>query len=147
MPGLPPIFRHCPSCGRRFEIRLVGKEEVAATESVATTRKERPFIYYAGRNKYSVRVHLDSTRGPVTADVPTLDEDDIVRYEYRCVHCGHEWTEDKAKHFEGRVAEDDTQGTDPWAFSGGLAPSAGPASFERAPPPRGLKPAALATDS
>ena len=86
------FFRHCPSCGRRFEIRLVSKQ-VVPTES-----EEWKTAHYAvaGAEWKESVVALDP-EGPVAAEVPEFQETQKVRYGYRCKHCGHEWSEDAAQ--------------------------------------------------
>lgn len=84
------FFRHCPSCGRRFEIRLVGKKETedTVTQSEATLR------------------HSGGSVSPAYADTPfhTLEEKvaltiEVMKftYTYKCKHCGHMWTELRSK--------------------------------------------------
>jgi DNA-directed RNA polymerase subunit RPC12/RpoP len=84
------FFRHCPSCGRRFEIRLGGKNlikedrktaRVAPSKSIEWSELIEPLTVRAGK--------------PITVDV------DSFRYAYRCKHCGHEWSEvHKQEHAE-----------------------------------------------
>jgi hypothetical protein len=79
------FFRHCPSCGRRFHVRLVGKSKVDEKEmrEELTPSEEQ----------------VDSNLIP-SADFTILKEGTSVvidvedfRYSYRCGHCGHQWTE------------------------------------------------------
>jgi len=77
------FFRRCPSCGRRFEIRVVSKKLVGS-EQVESTVKQ----YTAG--SVSDPLVLES-------DVPIVVEVDDFRYTYRCKHCGHQWSEERFK--------------------------------------------------
>ena len=80
MSGVRTFFRHCPSCGRRFEVRLVRNESVSKTDTVETRdRAAGPYI-----NPDPVLMTDD---GPVVVDIEEF------QYTYRCKHCGHEWTE------------------------------------------------------
>jgi hypothetical protein len=78
------FFRHCPACGRRFEIRLVGKE-------VIDERKTEEDIQHGiaagtgGMGGLSIIAVEESV--PVTIDAKDF------RYSYRCKHCGHTWNE------------------------------------------------------
>jgi uncharacterized Zn finger protein len=78
------FFRYCPSCGRRFEIRVVGKrfvdeKEVQKTEMMNELRPQL-VLGYPGSTE------LDADH-PVTVDIEEF------RYTYKCKHCGHMWSE------------------------------------------------------
>ena len=102
MPEIRTIFRHCPSCGRRFEIRLVSKEQVDEDEHVedVTRLAVRPVMMARGVVIQPLVVHEGS---PVTVDVETF------QYTYRCKHCGHQWSEVHSKSEEA---------TDPGQYTG-----------------------------
>lgn len=76
------LFRTCPSCSRRFEIRLIEKKLVgteAIQENLPIDRN-----YFSGwPGSY---LELGETE-PVTVEV------DKFLYTYKCKHCGHEWME------------------------------------------------------
>jgi DNA-directed RNA polymerase subunit M/transcription elongation factor TFIIS len=95
------FFRFCPSCGRRFHIRLVSKKLVS-------DRKE---TYMEKRAAKSAAIATQLGRQPgivgtsplyLEEDVPvTIDVEDF-QYSYKCRHCGHEWTESRTEtHREG----------------------------------------------
>jgi hypothetical protein len=79
------FFRHCPACGRRFEIRVVRKEP----EKNGSYESEMP------------RLVADAAEGgPLTplvlsqeANKPVIVEEKKLGYTYVCKHCGHQWTE------------------------------------------------------
>jgi DNA-directed RNA polymerase subunit RPC12/RpoP len=84
------FFRHCPSCGRRFEIRLLNKklmkeERVTTmlTPSESNTRSE----LMAGPATGTTAPLIVGVGFPVTIDV------DSFQYSYKCKHCGHQWAE------------------------------------------------------
>jgi len=79
MPEAKIFFRHCPSCGRRFEIRLVSKKLVEEEE---------------------VFVSPSSPLAPLILDegMPRIVDTEEFQYAYRCKHCGHEWSEVRVKH-------------------------------------------------
>lgn len=78
------IFRHCPQCGRRFEIRLVGRE-------LAGERQETEDVPHATMQGVAGMGGLGAV--VVRDDVPiSIDVRDF-RYTYRCKHCGHTWAE------------------------------------------------------
>ncbi len=82
------FFRHCPACGRRFHIRLVGKQLV--DEKKETGETNQPTVI--GR---SWAPGVSGMMGPVIIEtnVPiTIDVRDF-QYSYICKHCGHEWSE------------------------------------------------------
>jgi len=81
------FFRHCPSCGRRFHIRLENKRLV---------KLEREQEEISGRgmpaSSLSSPMPLVVEEGvPITVDIEEF------QYTYKCKHCGHEWSE---KHIE-----------------------------------------------
>jgi len=77
------FFRRCPSCGRRFEIRLVSKKLAGREEVESHVEQFTPASVVAP-------VVLES-------NVPVLVEVDDFSYTYRCKHCGHQWSEDRFK--------------------------------------------------
>ena len=77
------FFRHCPSCGRRFEIRLVNKKLVDHEEVESNREQYTPA-------SFSAPFVLES-------DVPMVAEVDDFSYVYKCRHCGHQWSEDRFK--------------------------------------------------
>jgi len=76
------FFRHCPACGRRFEIRLIKKKLVDRQEVESDAEEYTP-----------------ATPGPMVleSEVPLVVEVDDFSYTYRCKHCGHQWSEE---HFD-----------------------------------------------
>jgi hypothetical protein len=83
------FFRHCPSCGRRFEIHLVGKklEDEKTTE---TTIMPTPAVLSAGLRPWSYNILMESAE-PTRIDIKDFD------YTYKCGHCGHIWHELKTE--------------------------------------------------
>jgi len=85
------FFRHCPACGRRFHIKLVGEKLVDRREiteeirqPVVTPRAASSSYSYGGFPMPPLEVEEDV---PVTVDVKDF------QYTYRCKHCGHVWSE------------------------------------------------------
>jgi DNA-directed RNA polymerase subunit RPC12/RpoP len=81
MSGIRTFFRHCPSCGRRFEIRLVKKEQVDSEAITEGLKRSSP----------STSIGLSSI--PLSQDAPSIVDIEDFQYTYRCKHCGHEWSE------------------------------------------------------
>jgi hypothetical protein len=81
MSGVRAFFRHCPECGRRFEIRLVGKKKI---EEHSEGFREKLGKRMVNLNR---RLLLLEEAKPTIADVEVFD------YSYRCRHCGHQWIE------------------------------------------------------
>ena len=88
MSGVKMFFRHCPSCGRRFELRLVSKEEIGSEEE-SLTAKERAIA----QSERKETVQMLDPENPVTLSIPEIQEVKEFRYNYRCKHCDHEWSE------------------------------------------------------
>jgi uncharacterized Zn finger protein len=82
MSGVRTFFRHCPSCGRRFEIRLVSKKSL---ESESLTETE-PKGDLSAPSLLARPVTL-------TEEAPVIVDIDEFQYTYECKHCGHEWSE------------------------------------------------------
>jgi DNA-directed RNA polymerase subunit M/transcription elongation factor TFIIS len=82
------FFRHCPACGRRFEIRVVKKD----TLKDDLHGSEIPRSDNATMEVESlVPVLLGESNEPVTV------EEKEFSYSYICKHCGHQWTETREK--------------------------------------------------
>ena len=83
------FLRHCPSCGRRFEIRLVKKELVDSQEM--SEKLERPESPIIARSMTPI-----NPAGPaptvLSNEVPSIVDIEDFQYTYRCEHCGHEWS-------------------------------------------------------
>jgi len=85
MSEIKTFFRTCPSCGRRFEIRLIGKSLVG-TQRI---KEEMPID-----SDYTV---WPDYYLPVGLTEPAVIDVEEFQYAYKCKHCGHEWVE---KHEE-----------------------------------------------
>ena len=101
------FFRHCPSCGRQFEIRLIAKTEVAEGSELERTKQPLSSLklaaYPPSRSILAIQLQ---TGGPATVEVPSINETKEFRYAYRCKHCGHEWFEDEVQTTERKPASD-----------------------------------------
>ncbi len=89
MSELETFFRRCPNCGKRFEIRLVGKKLVDAQ----TIKETRPVTsdYFGGYG--GSFLELGETE-------PTIIAVEEFQYAYKCKHCGHQWVEIKEQDFK-----------------------------------------------
>ncbi|HZW84773.1 MAG TPA: hypothetical protein VFE91_02580 [Nitrososphaerales archaeon] len=90
MSSIKTFFRHCPGCGRRFEIHLVGKQTVGEEEEEALnpgTPGAEALVQGAGASQPGNFVHLSMGSQPAVVDRKEF------RYAYKCSHCGHTWTE------------------------------------------------------
>jgi predicted RNA-binding Zn-ribbon protein involved in translation (DUF1610 family) len=84
MSSLRTFFRHCPNCGRRFEIRLVSKKLEGS--QVVGSGEPTLRVGLVGRDAGAVPLVL-------TENVPAITDVEEFQYTYRCKHCGHEWAE------------------------------------------------------
>ncbi|MGD0146905.1 MAG: hypothetical protein ABSB53_08685 [Nitrososphaerales archaeon] len=80
------FFRHCPSCSRRFEIRLVGKKSVGSKSFADKENHLQVAPPYGARRSPPLTAVLEEGK-PFVVDVEKF------QYRYRCKHCGHEWSE------------------------------------------------------
>ncbi len=84
MSEVKTFFRFCPSCGRRFHIRLVSKKLIGDRKE--TTEVKEPLIpLHYGRYQTNP-VFLEQ-------DVPIIVDVQEFQYSYQCIHCGHVWSE------------------------------------------------------
>jgi transcription elongation factor Elf1 len=84
MSEIKAFFRHCPACGRRFEIRVVRK----ATQKDDSYSSEVPRSDTATREARALMpLLLSESNEPVTI------EEEEFSYKYVCKHCGQSWTE------------------------------------------------------
>ena len=95
MSEIREFFRYCPSCGKRFHIKLVGKKLVDdkketenKTESMVTPRAGGGWFGIGSVGGYGMPLVVEETV-PVTVDVEKFE------YSYKCKHCGHVWAETK----------------------------------------------------
>jgi DNA-directed RNA polymerase subunit M/transcription elongation factor TFIIS len=88
------FFRFCPECNRRFHIKLENKKRVnLERETVRTTRVARMGASNmpAGRSGYSAGPSQQMTM--VYEGEPIIIDIEEFQYNYKCKHCGHEWSE------------------------------------------------------
>lgn len=98
MSEVETFFRFCPSCGRRFHIKLVSKKLV-------DDRKEVEEIKQAMMNPVPMgyaRSSMPMTPLIVEENIPITIEIEDFQYSYKCKHCGHEWTESHVEEHKTR---------------------------------------------
>lgn len=91
------FFQRCPSCRRRFHVKLVNKQQ---RMRLGTEMAKTPATLYrhgGPKNLYSL---LPIEGEPVSINI------DQFQYTYHCSQCGHEWTE---KHVEKHVDKISTE--------------------------------------
>jgi hypothetical protein len=91
------FFRHCPACGRRFSIRLVGKVKVGEVDT--ENRSTPPTFSGQGLANASFGPALLPGGQAVLKEsvVPVVIRAVDFRFTYRCGHCGHTWQELKTE--------------------------------------------------
>lgn len=82
MPDVRTFFRHCPSCGRRFEIRLVSKKPV----DEGSFEENIEHVEAPGYGLKTIPLGVEE-------NAPTVVDVEDFQYTYRCRHCGHVWSE------------------------------------------------------
>lgn len=75
------FFRSCPGCKRRFHVKLESKKLI---------HLERHEVERARTSRRGGTAHLGGG-GPIILEVEEF------QYNYKCKHCGHEWSD---KHIE-----------------------------------------------
>ena len=89
------FFRHCPGCGRRFEIRLVGRKLVEIKEETADLVP--PVSSFEGSAAYTQPYVVRQPAGHVILRDASPMTIDVAQFSctYKCARCGHEWTEER----------------------------------------------------
>ena len=82
------FFRRCPICGRRFEIRLVGKRLLDSQ----TIREPMPV------NRDFFEGFAGSFLEVGESEAAYVSFEDF-QYSYKCKYCGQQWVEIKEKGF------------------------------------------------
>ena len=110
MPSVTTFFRHCPSCGRRFEIRLVDKNLVSTERDVYLTTRAG---YGSRSNLAAQRPVIWQVRSPsmITYDGHVVLDEKVrvtierkgFQYAYKCKHCGHRWVEERSEEAQPRI--------------------------------------------
>ena|SRR2546425_8376022 len=108
--GLAEFFRHCPECGRRFHIKLESKKRLSLDRETIHKPGVARTAGYAGVRGAGYRgVGGRLASGPVylpqriilTEGEPVIIDIEELQYNYKCKHCGHEWSEKRIeKHKE-----------------------------------------------
>lgn len=88
MSDVKTFFRHCPACGKRFQIRLVDKRLVNDRQE---TRVEK--VRAQGTDIQIGNRYQNPNPQVLYVDVPTTVEVKDFEYSYKCGHCGHAWAE------------------------------------------------------
>ena len=92
MSEIREFFRHCPSCGRRFHIRLVSKQKVSEEEVTDYLPPRQADAPQSGL-KFASRAVERDTDTPLEEGKPIYVDVTEFNYNYKCTHCGHQWTE------------------------------------------------------
>ena len=86
MSAIQTFFRHCPSCARRFEIRLVSKKPVGS--GIFVDKESSLQVAPPDSTDRSAAMQAVVEEGkPFVVGVEDF------QYAYKCKHCGHEWSE------------------------------------------------------
>ena len=95
MSEIRTLFRFCPSCGKRFHIKLVGKKLVDderetenETETIATPGAIGGGFTAGAMGGYGMPLVVEE-------NVPVMIDIEKFEYSYKCKHCGHVWSETK----------------------------------------------------
>ena len=85
------FFRFCPGCGRRFHVKVEGKQLVHMER-----QERRRQLGGTGGRVGSRGAYVSGPGVPVVVDVEEF------QYNYKCTHCGHEWSDKRVEeHKEG----------------------------------------------
>jgi DNA-directed RNA polymerase subunit RPC12/RpoP len=90
MSEVKEFFRICPSCGRRFHIKLVTKKLVDNRKEEGVIKQNVAFQSASAAVGFGRMTMFPIV---VTESVPvTVDIEDF-QFSYKCGHCGHVWSE------------------------------------------------------
>ncbi|HYY91231.1 MAG TPA: hypothetical protein VE955_04525 [Candidatus Dormibacteraeota bacterium] len=92
------FFRHCPGCGKRFHIKLESKKMVHLERKTIRKTETRRSARLPGPSGYGTS-GAGFTRQPVVVfeGPPVILDIEEFQYNYKCGHCGHEWSEKKVE--------------------------------------------------
>lgn len=96
------LFKKCPKCGKRFEVKHVGETVERKQELVPETKS---YLTPSGMaSAYPI-----PTPGASTFKVEEAIEEDTFTETYTCAHCGNVWTEmsEKTKDLGETKADED----------------------------------------
>ena len=93
------FFRICPSCGKRFHIRLVNRKVVGLRKE--TEEVMQAFPAPGGGMRSAVGFPLEPLI--VEENVPVTIDIEEFNYSYHCKHCGHEWSETHTEEHRERM--------------------------------------------
>ncbi|MGD0145988.1 MAG: hypothetical protein ABSB53_03935 [Nitrososphaerales archaeon] len=110
MSSVTTFFRHCPSCGRRFEVKLVGRNLVGTkrsdylstrpgTSSMTYLAAQRPGM---GLTRNAGQAAYDGYAAPVEQVRVTVERKDF-QHSYKCKHCGHQWIEKRSEEAQPSI--------------------------------------------
>ena len=88
------FFRFCPSCGRRFQIKLVSKKLVS--ERTEATEMKKASVQPTGLS-WPPSPHSTPSFVVVEENVPMTIDIGEFQYTYKCKHCGHVWSETRTE--------------------------------------------------
>jgi DNA-directed RNA polymerase subunit RPC12/RpoP len=97
MSAFRTLFRHCPACGRRFEIRIVKRD---VEEGDPQIEEMPPAVVDSSHGLPLPSLILDQM-----GTEPVMVEEQEFNYTYRCKHCGHQWSEVVERTREERAPE------------------------------------------
>ncbi len=98
--SLVEFFRHCPECGRGFHIKLESKKRLSLDRETIRRPKATMMRGPAGGVGRG-RGDLPYQRIIVYEGEPIIIDIEELQYNYKCKHCGHEWSENRMeKHAE-----------------------------------------------
>ena len=106
MSQVKTFFRHCPSCRRRFEIRLVSKEPADSESFEGKDMLQKSSTIVSGGPALG---SLSTPPTIVEENIPLIVDVNAFQYLYRCKHCGHQWLE---------VHESDKVAREPKGYTG-----------------------------
>jgi predicted RNA-binding Zn-ribbon protein involved in translation (DUF1610 family) len=94
MPEIRTFFRHCPACGRRFEIRLVSRKALGEWKAEEESSKKVVMPQSRSESVGTPSATVLEQGLAIHVDVESFE------YTYRCKHCGHEWSEEREAKVE-----------------------------------------------
>ena len=97
MSEIQVFFRYCPSCGRRFHIKLVGKLLTEVDRQIVEKKTVvSGALSLAGMGR-GPSVLVSPAPMVLTVSTPMIIDVEKFNYTYKCGHCGHAWSEMKTE--------------------------------------------------
>jgi len=91
---VPTLFRKCPNCGKRFEVRHTAEQVVSRQKEVINVERAQDGIDEGPVGDDEIATVLPDSDAPTPTEIESMvAEHDVYKESYTCKHCGYKWEE------------------------------------------------------